>query len=74
MLRDIKVNNIELLMCQHKEKLAITIGFLKTPLGIVIRVVKNLRVWDDYHIATKFISKIIARDIFVRDEMVHAFR
>jgi len=31
---------------------------------------KNLRVCNDYHIATMFISNIVARDIIMRDAKV----
>ena len=66
-LRDVEADDKEWLLCQHSEKLAIAFGLLKTPPGTVIRVVKNLRVCHDCHTATKFISKIVARDIVVRD-------
>ncbi|XP_057845433.2 pentatricopeptide repeat-containing protein At4g02750-like isoform X2 [Cryptomeria japonica] len=66
------VNNIEeeekeLFTCHHSEKLAMAFGLLNTPPGRTIRVVKNLRVCVDCHITTKFISKIVGREIVVRD-------
>ncbi|XP_059069535.1 pentatricopeptide repeat-containing protein At1g11290, chloroplastic-like [Cryptomeria japonica] len=57
----------ELFLSHHSEKLAITFGLLNSPPGTTIRVVKNLRVCADCHTATKFISKIVAREIIVRD-------
>jgi len=57
----------ESLLCGHSEKLAIAFGILNTPPGRVIRVAKNLRVCNDCHMATKFISKIEGREIILRD-------
>ncbi|KAF5936009.1 hypothetical protein HYC85_027138 [Camellia sinensis] len=57
----------ENLLCGHSEKLAIAFGILNTPPGTTIRVAKNLRVCNDCHVATKFISKIVGREIIVRD-------
>lgn len=57
----------ETLLCGHSEKLAIAFGLLNTPPGTTIRVAKNLRVCNDCHVATKFISKIMDREIILRD-------
>ncbi|KAJ8765931.1 hypothetical protein K2173_020447 [Erythroxylum novogranatense] len=57
----------ETLLCGHSEKLAIAFGILNTPPGKTIRVVKNLRVCNDCHTASKFISKIVDREIVLRD-------
>ena len=51
----------------HSEKLAIAFGLLNTAPGVVLRVTKNLRICGDCHTATKFISMIYGREIFVRD-------
>eukprot|EP01018_Ginkgo_biloba_P007317 Gb_00862 [translate_table: standard] len=51
----------------HSERLAIAFGLLRTSPGTTIRVVKNLRVCTDCHVATKFISKLVGREIVVRD-------
>ncbi|XP_057841171.2 pentatricopeptide repeat-containing protein At4g02750 isoform X4 [Cryptomeria japonica] len=64
---DVEEEERELYMLHHSEKLAIAFGLLNTSPGIVIRVVKNLRVCIDCHNATKFISKLVAREIVVRD-------
>eukprot|EP01018_Ginkgo_biloba_P030112 Gb_36460 [translate_table: standard] len=53
--------------CPHSEMQAIAFGLIRTAFGTPIRVFKNLRVCDDCHSATKFISKIVAREIIVRD-------
>ncbi|XP_057841168.2 pentatricopeptide repeat-containing protein At4g02750 isoform X3 [Cryptomeria japonica] len=60
---DVEEEERELYMLHHSEKLAIAFGLLNTSPGIVIRVVKNLRVCIDCHNATKFISKLVAREI-----------
>ncbi|XP_058099390.1 pentatricopeptide repeat-containing protein At3g56550 isoform X2 [Magnolia sinica] len=53
----------------HSEKLAIAFGLAKTPEGMTLRVVKNLRVCKDCHSLTKFISKAFSREIIVRDRV-----
>eukprot|EP01018_Ginkgo_biloba_P001270 Gb_03440 [translate_table: standard] len=57
----------EHILCGHSEKLAIAFGLMNTCSGSPIRVTKNLRVCGDCHSATKFISKVVAREIIVRD-------
>lgn len=51
----------------HSERLAIAFGIISTPAGSVIRITKNLRVCSDCHSVTKHISKIVKREIIVRD-------
>ncbi|KAF9587775.1 hypothetical protein IFM89_005507 [Coptis chinensis] len=59
----------------HSERLAIAFGLIFIPPGLPIRVVKNLRVCGDCHNATKFISKIVQREILVRDAVrFHLFK
>lgn len=59
----------------HSERLAIAFGLLFIPVGLPIRVVKNLRVCGDCHNATKYISKITRREILVRDAVrFHLFK
>ncbi|XP_057837809.2 pentatricopeptide repeat-containing protein At1g11290, chloroplastic-like [Cryptomeria japonica] len=67
LLNDVENEEKELFLCYHSEKLAIAFGFLNMPPRTTIRVVKNLRVCGDCHTAIKFISKIVAREIVVRD-------
>ncbi|XP_059068267.1 pentatricopeptide repeat-containing protein At4g13650-like [Cryptomeria japonica] len=67
LLNAVEEEEKELFLCHHSEKLAIAFGLLSTASGTTIRVVKNLRVCADCHTATKFISKIVAREIVVRD-------
>ncbi|XP_020248347.1 putative pentatricopeptide repeat-containing protein At3g23330 [Asparagus officinalis] len=74
-LHDIDEEHKRELLCGHSERLAITFGIISTPPGTTIRVTKNLRVCVDCHTATKFISKIVGREIVVRDtNRFHHFR
>uniref|UniRef100_A0A5B7C2K6 DYW domain-containing protein n=1 Tax=Davidia involucrata TaxID=16924 RepID=A0A5B7C2K6_DAVIN len=74
-LHNVDEEEKENLLCGHSEKLAIAFGILNTPPGTTIRVAKNLRVCNDCHMATKFISKIVEREIIVRDvRRFHHFR
>ncbi|KAK4397612.1 Pentatricopeptide repeat-containing protein, chloroplastic [Sesamum angolense] len=66
-LHNVDEQEKENLLCGHSERLAIAFGLLNTPPGATIRVAKNLRVCNDCHSATKFISKIVDREIVVRD-------
>jgi hypothetical protein len=66
-LHDVEEKQKEQYVCHHSEKLAIAFGVIKLPLGTPLRIVKNLRVCLDCHSATKFISKIVGREIVVRD-------
>lgn len=55
------------LLRTHSERLAIAFGIISTTSGTTIRVIKNIRVCVDCHTAIKFISKIVGREIVVRD-------
>ncbi|GMN26943.1 hypothetical protein TIFTF001_044059 [Ficus carica] len=66
-LHDVDEEAKETLLCGHSEKLAIAFGILNTPPGTTIRVAKNLRVCNDCHAAAKVISKIVDREIVLRD-------
>ncbi|KAJ7294531.1 hypothetical protein O6H91_Y251900 [Diphasiastrum complanatum] len=57
----------EWLLNTHSERLAICYGLITTPPGTPLRIIKNLRVCPDCHVATKFICKVTGRDIIVRD-------
>ncbi|ERN06656.1 pentatricopeptide repeat-containing protein At2g33760 [Amborella trichopoda] len=59
----------------HSEKLAIVYGLMSSREGEEIRVVKNLRMCEDCHSAIKLISKVVGREILVRDKLrFHHFR
>lgn len=66
-LHNVNEEEKENLLCGHSERLAIAFGLLNTPPGVPIRVAKNLRVCNDCHSATKFISRVVEREIIVRD-------
>eukprot|EP01018_Ginkgo_biloba_P030428 Gb_08964 [translate_table: standard] len=66
-LHDVDEEEKEDMLCSHSEKLAIAFGLISTCPGTIIRITKNLRVCGDCHHATKFISKIVGREIIVRD-------
>eukprot|EP01018_Ginkgo_biloba_P016413 Gb_16508 [translate_table: standard] len=64
---DMEEKQKELILSRHSERLAIAFGLISTPSGALIRIIKNLRVCIDCHNAIKFISKIVDREIVVRD-------
>jgi pentatricopeptide repeat protein len=66
-LHDIEEGEKVAILRYHSEKLAIAFGLLRTPPGATIRVAKNLRVCNDCHEAAKFISKMVGREIVLRD-------
>eukprot|EP01018_Ginkgo_biloba_P008647 Gb_28765 [translate_table: standard] len=66
-LHNVEEEQKEHILSYHSEKLAIAFGLINTPPGTSIRIVKNLRVCGDCHSATKLISKIVAREIVMRD-------
>ena len=66
-LLDLDEEGKELALSLHSKKLAVAYGFLKTSPGTPIRIVKNLRICCDCHVAMKMISKGLDREIIVRD-------
>ncbi|XVF06245.1 hypothetical protein REPUB_Repub06bG0031100 [Reevesia pubescens] len=66
-LRDVDEPMKIKLLWMHSERLAIAFGLLSTPAGSLIRITKNLRVCIDCHSVTKYISKVVKREIIVRD-------
>ncbi|XP_015580630.2 putative pentatricopeptide repeat-containing protein At3g23330 [Ricinus communis] len=66
-LHDVEEEQKKNLLYGHSERLAIAFGIISTPAGTTIRVTKNIRVCLDCHTATKIISKIVNREIVVRD-------
>ncbi|XP_058112991.1 pentatricopeptide repeat-containing protein At3g24000, mitochondrial-like [Magnolia sinica] len=51
----------------HSEKLALAFALLNTPPGATIRIKKNIRMCGDCHSAIKLVSKVMEREIVVRD-------
>ncbi|KMT06218.1 hypothetical protein BVRB_7g161480 [Beta vulgaris subsp. vulgaris] len=66
-LHDLDEEVKENILRHHSEKLAIAFGILSTPDNTTLRIMKNLRVCTDCHSAIKFISKLVGREIIVRD-------
>ncbi|PRQ41739.1 putative tetratricopeptide-like helical domain, DYW domain-containing protein [Rosa chinensis] len=66
-LQNIDEEEKETAVNYHSEKLAMAFGLISTAAGTPIRIVKNLRVCDDCHTATKLLSKIYGRVMTVRD-------
>lgn len=74
-LHDIEIEQKEYALSTHSEKLAVGFGLLKLPVGATVRVFKNLRICGDCHTAFKFMSKIVGREIVVRDgKRFHHFK
>ncbi|KAI3429070.1 DYW_deaminase domain-containing protein [Psidium guajava] len=57
----------ERILLGHSEKLAVAFGLINSTKGETIRITKNLRLCEDCHSLTKFISKYTKREILVRD-------
>ncbi|KAL5997799.1 hypothetical protein ACLOJK_008731, partial [Asimina triloba] len=57
----------EAAVCGHSEKLAIAFGILKSPPRKPIRLAKNRRMCGDCHEVAKFISKMVGREVILRD-------
>ncbi|KAL6338703.1 hypothetical protein AAG906_023852 [Vitis piasezkii] len=66
-LHDLEEELKEQILSHHSEKLAIAFGLICTPENTTLRIMKNLRVCNDCHSAIKFISKLVGREIIVRD-------
>ncbi|KAF7842914.1 pentatricopeptide repeat-containing protein [Senna tora] len=66
-LADVEEEEKEQALAYHSEKVAIAFMLLKTAAGTPIRVMKNLRVCVDCHMAIKLISKVYNREIIIRD-------
>ncbi|KAL4188386.1 hypothetical protein AMTRI_Chr08g202130 [Amborella trichopoda] len=74
-LHDLEDEDKEGHLAVHSEKLAIAFLLINTGPGTIIRVTKNLRICEDCHVASKFISKITGREIVLRDtNRFHCFK
>ncbi|KAL5716480.1 Pentatricopeptide repeat-containing protein [Ranunculus cassubicifolius] len=63
------------IFCGHSERLAIGFGLINTLPGTPIWVTKNLHMCGSCHNIVKFISKIVRREITLRDtEQFHHFK
>ncbi|KAF5936327.1 hypothetical protein HYC85_027456 [Camellia sinensis] len=70
-LHDIDQEGKEEALLAHSERLAVAYGFLTTPARAQIRIIKNLRVCGDCHSALKIISKLVGRELIIRDAKSH---
>jgi len=68
-LMDVSEEEKEENLTFHSEKLALAYGVLKSSPGTKIRIYKNLRICLDCHNWIKTVSKILNRDIIVRDRI-----
>lgn len=66
-LYDLDTQEKERMVLGHSEKLAVAFGLINSSRGDTIRITKNLRLCEDCHSVTKFISKFTNREILVRD-------
>ncbi|KAJ9131848.1 hypothetical protein P3X46_034760 [Hevea brasiliensis] len=66
-LHDVEEDEKRGLLYGHSERLAIAFGLLNTEPGTPLQILKNLRVCGDCHTWTKYVSKIVKREILVRD-------
>ncbi|KDP46745.1 hypothetical protein JCGZ_06533 [Jatropha curcas] len=74
-LRDMEFDQKEYVLSTHSEKLAVAFGLMRLPRGATVRVFKNLRICGDCHNAFKYMSKVVSREIVVRDgKRFHHFR
>lgn len=74
-LYDLDQDEKERIVLGHSEKLALAFGLINARKGEVIRITKNLRLCEDCHTVTKFVSKFANREILVRDvNRFHHFR
>lgn len=74
-LHDIDEEEKEKALQYHSERLAIAYGLISTPARTTLRIIKNLRICGDCHNAIKIMSKIVGRELIVRDnKRFHHFR
>ena len=66
-LHDVDKEQKTRMLWVHSERLALAYGLVMTPPGHPIRILKNLRSCLDCHTAFTVISKIVKREIIVRD-------
>ncbi|KAI4350720.1 hypothetical protein L6164_005148 [Bauhinia variegata] len=74
-LHDIDEEAKEKALQYHSERLAIAYGLISTPPRTTLRIIKNLRICGDCHNAIKVMSKIVGRELIVRDnKRFHHFK
>ncbi|KAI6696719.1 hypothetical protein NL676_016838 [Syzygium grande] len=65
---DVDDEQKEKILLGHSEKLALAFGLMASAEGVPVRVIKNLRICVDCHNFAKFVSKLYAREISLRDK------
>ncbi|CAI0447164.1 unnamed protein product [Linum tenue] len=74
-LHDIDQEAKEQALLYHSERLAIAYGLISTLARTTLRIIKNLRICGDCHNAIKIMSRIVGRELIVRDnKRFHHFR
>ena len=74
-LHDIDEEAKEQALQYHSERLAIAYGLISTPPRTTLRIIKNLRICGDCHNAIKIMSRIVGRELIVRDnKRFHHFK
>ncbi|CAA0807538.1 Pentatricopeptide repeat-containing protein [Striga hermonthica] len=74
-LHDIDQEAKEQALLYHSERLAIAYGLIETPARTPLRIIKNLRVCGDCHNFIKIMSRIVGRELIVRDnKRFHHFK
>lgn len=72
---DVEWEEKEMFLRVHSEKLAVAFGILNSGPGTTVQVIKNLRVCADCHTAIKLMSRVVDREIVVRDsKRFHHFK
>lgn len=72
---DVELEEKETMLSTHSEKLAIAFALINVGPERPMRVMKNLRICDDCHTFSKFVSMISSREIIMRDKIrFHHFR
>ncbi|KAL0657491.1 hypothetical protein Bca4012_078076 [Brassica carinata] len=66
-LHDVEDEQKEEMLWYHSERLAIAFALVNTVEGNAVTVMKNLRVCEDCHAVIKLISRVVGREIVLRD-------
>ncbi|KAK9137160.1 hypothetical protein Sjap_007754 [Stephania japonica] len=66
-LFDVEEEEKETTIGCHSEKLALSFGLISTEPGSMLRIMKNIRICRDCHLAMKLVSLVFKRKIVVRD-------
>lgn len=66
-LLDVEEDEKARLLWLHSERIALAFALLRMPPGSPIRIIKNLRICADCHVAIKVVSKLVQREIVIRD-------